>query len=79
MGGMTDEAVYGSAASTAALQKALNFSPDELAENRAGRMSAAQAARMAKGQKQTNVANFLMLGVFLVILIAIAGPDRRAE
>src|ERR1700761_6452549 len=69
---MTDETVYGSAASTAALQKALNFTPAELAENRAGRMSAEQAARMAKGQKQTNVANIVMLGIFVVILVVIA-------
>lgn len=69
---MTDATVYGSAAEAASLQKALNFTPAELAENRAGRMSAEQAARMARGQKQTGIANWVMLGVFAVILIVIA-------
>ena len=72
MGGMTDETVYGSAAGAALLQKALNFTDADLVENRAGRMSATQSARMSKGQAQTKVASFVMLGVFIVIVVVIA-------
>jgi hypothetical protein len=69
---MTDDTVHGSAASAAALQKAFNFTDAELVENRAGRMSAAQSARMSRGQKQSRVGMYVMIGVVVVFLVVIA-------
>lgn len=71
MGGMTDDTVYGKSGGPT-LQAALGFTDAELAENRAGRMSAAQGARMANGQKQGNVISIVMLCIFIVIIVIIA-------
>jgi hypothetical protein len=71
MSAMTDDKVYGTPTQPS-LQSAFGFTDAELAENRAGRMSAAQTARMAKGASQGRVLNLVMLGVFVVILIVIA-------
>ena len=70
MGGMTDETVYGNTG--VSLQQALNFTDADLAENRAGRMSAAQRARMTKGQSQSRVASIVMLVIFVALIIVIA-------
>jgi len=71
MGGMTDETIYGHSGA-ADLQKALNFTEADLVENRAGRMSAAQNARMTKGQSQGRVMTLVVLGVFVVLIAVIA-------
>ena len=71
MGGMTDETVYGNAGPQS-LEAVFEFSAAELAENRAGRMSSAQAGRMAKGAAQGRVLLFVVIGVFVVMLIVIA-------
>jgi hypothetical protein len=71
MSAMTDDAVYGKPAQPS-LQTALGFTEAELAENRAGRMSAPQRARMSKGQSQGRVISLVMAGVFVIILILIA-------
>jgi uncharacterized integral membrane protein len=71
MSAMTDDMVYGKAGAPS-LQTAFGFTDAELAENRAGRMSAAQSARMVKGQSQGRVISLVMAGVFVVILIVIA-------
>jgi hypothetical protein len=54
------------------LRRALNFTDADLVENRAGRMSADQLARMTRGQAQTRLANLVMLGVFVVLVVVIA-------
>jgi heme/copper-type cytochrome/quinol oxidase subunit 4 len=69
---MTDDAIDGSAGASAALQKAFNFTESELAENRSGRMSAAQSARMTKGQKQSRVGMYVMIGIVVVFLVIVA-------
>ena len=70
MGGMTDETVYGNTG--VSLQQALKFTDADLLENRAGRMSAAQSARMTKGQAQSRVATIVVAIIFVVLLIVIA-------
>jgi uncharacterized membrane protein (DUF485 family) len=71
MSAMTDDKVYGSSG-LAGLQVALSFTDADLAENRLGRMSASQAARMAKGQSQSRVASVVMLVIFVALIIVIA-------
>ncbi len=70
MGGMTDETSYGHPGAVE-LQRALNFTEADLAENRAGRLSAAQNARMTKGQSQGRVMTLVVLGVFVVLIAVI--------
>jgi uncharacterized integral membrane protein len=71
MSAMTDDKVYGNAG-LAGLQNALSFTDADLAENRLGRMSASQAARMSKGQSQSRVATIVVAIIFVVLLIVIA-------
>jgi hypothetical protein len=71
MGGMTDETVYGNAG-VAGLRQALNFTDADLVENRAGRMSATQNARMTKGQAQSRVATIVVSIIFVALLVVIA-------
>ena len=68
---MTDDKVYGDSG-LAGLKAALSFTDADLAENRLGRMSASQAARMAKGQSQSRVATIVVMIIFIVLLIVIA-------
>jgi uncharacterized protein (UPF0333 family) len=55
----------------AALQAALNFTDDDLAANRAGKLSPTQQARMTKMQGQGQIANIVFGIVFVVILVVI--------
>lgn len=57
--------------STGNLQSALSFTDAELADNRAGRLSAAQQARMTRGQKQGRIGMWIMVGVVVVFLVVI--------
>ena len=55
-----------------ALQAALDFTDDDLAANRAGRLSPAQQTRMGKTQGQGQIANIVFGIVFVVVLAVIA-------
>lgn len=72
MSRMTDDTVYGTPGAAAALQKAFIFTAAELADNRAGRLSAAQNARMTKGQKQSRVGMYVMIGIVVIFLVVVA-------
>jgi hypothetical protein len=69
---MTDETVQGTGGATQALQQALDFTEAELVENRAGRLSAAQSARMTRGQKTGRIGTYVMIGVVIVFIVVIA-------
>ncbi len=71
MSAMTDDKVYGDSG-LAGLQAALSFTDADLAENRLGRMSGSQAARMEKGQSQSRVAIIVVAVIFVVLLVVIA-------
>lgn len=55
-----------------ALQAALDFTPDDLVANRAGRLSPSQQARMTKAQGQGRVFTIIMAVVIVVIIVVIA-------
>jgi hypothetical protein len=56
---------------SANLQAALNFTDADLADNRVGRLSPTQSARMAKGQKTSRVSMYVMIGVVVVFLVVV--------
>jgi hypothetical protein len=57
---------------TGALEAAFDFTADDLAANRAGRLSTVQQGRMSTARTRGQATNLIMGGVFLVLLVVIA-------
>lgn len=58
--------------STDALKAAFQFTDDDLAQNRAGRLSPTQQTRMAKSRRGGQIVNLVMGAIFIVGLVIIA-------
>jgi hypothetical protein len=58
--------------STDALQAALDFTPDDLVANRAGRLSPSQQSRMSKSQGRGRIFTIVMAVVAVVAIVVIA-------